>query len=118
MMALQAYKKDEPELRHESQTAWKKAVENACTRDERYQNLIRLLRMMMVFSSNSACSERSGSAMSLIKTNHRNLSGASLVYPQILYTYRVPPEQLDWDRMVSRFWKNQTNKYSDYFCQP
>ena len=38
------------------------------TGDERYQNMIRLLRMMMVFSSNSACCERSGSAMSLMKT--------------------------------------------------
>ena len=86
--------------------------------DERYQNLIKLLRMMMVFSSNSACCERSGSAMSLVKTNRRNrLLDSTLMYLQVLYTYRLRPEQLDWDRVVSRFMKNQTNLYFEYFYQ-
>ena len=56
--------------------------------------------------------------MSLIKTNRRNrLSDASLMYLQMLYTYRLPPERLDWESMVSRFLKNQNNKHFGYFCQ-
>ena len=39
------------------------------------------------------------------------------MYLQVLYTYRLRPEQLDWDRVVSRFMKNQTNSYFEYFYQ-
>ena len=86
------------------------------TGNDRYQNVILLLRIMLVFSSNSACCERSGSAMSLIKTNRRNkLSDSTLMYLQLMYTYRLLPTQLDWDRVVSRFMKKETNPYFDYF---
>ena len=91
---------------------------NPHTGDERYQNIIKLICMMIVFSSNCACCERSGSGMSIIKTKgHKCLADSTVMYLQLMYTYRLHPERLDWDTVVSRFLNKKTNMYFDHFYE-